>query len=95
MAIACLMFLLPESPYWLIEQSKHEEAKKSLKFFRKTPIEREFADIKAKRDMRKEDENQSLGMIRKLASYSFIRPFGVIGGLRQALFLCSPFLSKM
>ena len=80
------MLLLPESPYWLMEQDREEDAKLALRFFREkgAEVELEIRDIKRKRQ-----EKQSLGqgtdskwVVKRLWSRAFLQPFGIIVGLR-------------
>lgn len=84
--ISVSMFLLPESPYWLIEFGREEEARKSLSFFRKTPIDEEFEEIMSKRDMRRaENAGNRYSIASRLARSTFLKPFCIVGGLRLML----------
>ena len=77
-------FVLPETPYWLIEKQKIEEAKKSLQFIRgaKYDIADELSEIirgnQAKSE--KSDKVSSLKTeIKRMCSSAFLKPFSCVG----------------
>ena len=77
-------FILPETPYWLIENRKIEEAKKSLQFIRgaKYDITDELSEIirgnQAKSE--KSDKVSSLKTgIKRICSPAFLKPFSCVG----------------
>ena len=81
--LTVLISILPETPYWLIEQNKDTEAKKSLKFFRgKTyDISDEFNEIKQKHESKQnENTNQSWKFtLQRIFSMAFLKPFSCVG----------------
>ena len=79
------MLLLPESPYWLIQVGQDDQGIKSLKFFRKKPIDAEFEEIAGTRDKRLENQGNRSTIISQLTRPSFIQPFCIVGGLRLLL----------
>ena len=79
-----LLLLLPESPYWLIENNKNECARKSLQFFRgpKYDISDEYDEILQRRETKKK-QHSSHGSwrftMKQLFSFTFFQPFFGIG----------------
>ena len=79
-----LLLLLPESPYWLIENNSIKLAKKSLQFFRgsKYDISDGYDEILQRREIKKK-QHSSHGSwkftIKQLSSYAFIKPLFGIG----------------
>ena len=73
------VFFIPDSPYWLVERGKEEEARKSLSRLRGQhyDIEMEFQEILKKKQAK--DPNQSLMSI--IFSKLFFQPFIRIGSL--------------
>ena len=75
-------FLLPETPYYLINNHKEDEARASLKRLRghsNNYLEDELSEIVLRKktlDLRSEEEQ---GMLHVLASPAFVKPFLVIG----------------
>ena len=80
--LAIVIFSLPESPYYLIEQGKEEQAIKSLQYYRNKNynISSEISEIKAK-SIEKKLKNQSFSYksFRAIFSQSFYKPFLCIG----------------
>ena len=77
--------ILPETPYWLIENGKEMEAKASLKFFRGSvpDIGDELHDIKLKYlEKQAKKQNGGKNVLNVLISKSFLKPFSCIGILR-------------
>ena len=77
------MFLLPETPYWLIEKNQSEAAKKSLLFFRgpQYQITQEFQEIE-QNHLKKLESNESqsnLWALRQICSKAFLKPYSCIG----------------
>ena len=76
------MFLLPETPYWLIENGFAEKAKNSLIFFRSNTydIATEFEEIQAHCIEKQNKDAKSWSYIfEKLCSVEFIKPFSCVG----------------
>ena len=84
------MAVLPETPYWLIENNQYEEAKKSLAFFRGPvyDITPEVEEIQEKH-LTKHSESCSW-IMKRLCSSAFFKPFSCIG-LLKVLFNASGF----
>ena len=80
----CLMaisvFFVPESPYWLVEHGRHQEAKKSLTVLRGTQydINDEFEEIVNKK---KNKEAKGKSTLQTLCSRTFFLPFLRVGSL--------------
>ena len=79
-----LMALLPETPYWLIENDNVEAARKSLQFFRGKDydITEEFDEIKLKHESKKSRQkaNQSWKFtVQRIFSSAFFKPFSCVG----------------
>ena len=74
------MLLLPETPYWLIENSQFDEAHKSLKFFRNSNenLQIEFDEI-AKKRLSKESKKNLCNSGQIFLSSSFLKPFSCVG----------------
>ena len=72
LGISC--YFAPNSPYWLVERGREEEARKSLKVLRGPDydLDEELAEIVAKKRA-KELTGKSVGST--LASGTFLRPF--------------------
>ena len=76
-----LMFYLPETPYWLIENNEFEKAQKSLKFFRgpNFDVQEELDEIH-QRHLHKQHTEIGLTLIfKRLFSRAFFKPFLCIG----------------
>ena len=73
------VFFAPDSPYWLLEKGKEEEARKSLSILRGKhyDIETEFQEMLTKKKAK--DPNKSV--ISILFSKLFFQPFIRIGSL--------------
>ena len=70
--------ILPETPYWLIQNQKFEEAYASLKYFRKNDEEKEVEnEYQEMLQSRQEKLNQ--GRLQIICSLTFFRPFLCIG----------------
>ena len=80
-----LLFLLPETPYWLVENDKSEAAKKSLKFFRggNYDISEEFNEIQSKHELKKNQNTDQTWKftISRLFSKAFFKPYSCVGML--------------
>ena len=72
--------ILPETPYWLIENDQLERAKKSLKFFRgsKYDVTKEIEEIHQKH-ISKERNVTCSWTIHRFFSHSFLKPFSCVG----------------
>ena len=72
LGVSC--YFAPNSPYWLVERGREEEARKSLQVLRGPDydLEGELAEIVAKKRA-KELTGKSVGST--LASSTFLRPF--------------------
>jgi MFS family permease len=81
--LTLFILLLPETPYWLIEQNNEIDAKKSLKFFRGKDydITDEINEIQQKHDSKqKGDTNQTWKFIvKRLFSKAFLKPYSCVG----------------
>ena len=83
-SIITMFFLcfFPETSYWLIENDRIEEGKKSLQFFRGMDfdITNELAEIQGKRLEKKARMGNSWDRnFRRLLSLAFLKPFSCIG----------------
>ena len=79
-----LLYKLPESPYWLIQNGHLGQAKKSLQFFRgqNYEISCEFNEIRKKEQEKLEISNHSKTFtIIRFFSKAFWKPFSCIGVL--------------
>ena len=80
------IIMLPETPYWLIENNNYEAAIKSLQFFRGKEyynIAEEINEIKGKHQSKLQDA-QSLSwkfQIKRIFSIAFLKPFSCVGVL--------------
>lgn len=74
------MAILPETPYWLIEHNRYEEAEKSLKFFRGSlyDVNPELEEIH-QRHLSKDKSQSYSWMLKRLFSKAFLRPFLSVG----------------
>ena len=81
--LTLLIMLLPETPYWLIEKNRIEEARKSLQFFRGSQYDEseELNEIKKKHESKqKENTGQSWSfVVRRIFSMAFLKPFLCVG----------------
>jgi hypothetical protein len=81
---ACLLgisvFFIPDSPYWLVEKGREEEARRSLITLRGSSydIEEEFLEIVNKK---RDKEEKGRSVLQTLCSRVFIIPFLRIGAL--------------
>ena len=75
----CILWYIPESPYWLIEHDMNELAEKSLKFYRNADsnISEEIEEIKARKSEKL--VNNTKNQWTRLFSASFMKPFSCIG----------------
>jgi len=78
LGVSC--FFAPNSPYWLVERGREEEARKSLRMLRGPDydLEEELAEIVAKKRAK---EVAGKSVASTLASGTFLRPFLRIGTL--------------
>ena len=77
-------FVLPETPYWLIENQKIEEAKKSLQFIRgaKYDIADELSEIIRGNQAKSEKSDKVSSFktgIKRMCSFAFLKPFSCVG----------------
>ena len=72
LGVSC--FFAPNSPYWLVERGREEEARKSLRMLRGPDydLEEELAEIVAKKRAK---EVAGKSVASTLASGTFLRPF--------------------
>ena len=96
------MIFLPETPYWLIDSNKPEEAKKSLRFFRGSDYDltEELKEIQQKHDEKTSQRLQQSWKytINKLFSPVFVKPLlcaGVLGIIDTGLSGSMPLLIFM
>merc|ERR1711892_1390362 len=86
--VACLqgisVLFIPDSPYWLVERGREEEARESLIRLRGSSydIEEEFLEIVNKK---KAKEERGRTVVQTLGSRVFFIPFLRIGGLMIAV----------
>ena len=76
------MIFLPESPYWLIDADKLEEAVKSLLFFRGSHYEigEEISEIQMKHLTKNANVTSRFELVyKRLFSPMFLKPFSCIG----------------
>ena len=78
-----LLFLFPETPYWLIEHNNIKAAQQSLQFFRgeKYDISEEFNEIQKKHETKKTQyKGQSWKFVLlRICSPAFLKPFTCVG----------------
>ena len=78
-----LLFLLPETPYWLIEHNNIKAARQSLQFFRgeNYDINEEFNEIKQKHETKKAQykEQSWKFALKRIFSPAFLSPFTCVG----------------
>ena len=78
-----LMILLPETPYWLIENNDYNGAKKSLRFFRgkEHNITEEFNEISQKHESKLQNFTKLSWKfkIQRIFSRAFFKPFSCVG----------------
>ena len=77
-------FILPETPYWLIEKRKIEEAKKSLQFIRgaKYDVTDELSEIIRGNQAKSEKSDKVSSFktgIKRMCSSAFLKPFSCVG----------------
>ena len=83
--LTIILCLYPETPYWLVEKGRDDEALESLKFFRLSEdnIEDELISMQERhieKKMRGSSESWSW-LFRRLMSPAFLKPFICIGFL--------------
>lgn len=81
-----LMIVIPESPYWLVEQGRDEDAKKSLLFYREHGFENELQDIISQNsDVKAKSKGQTTSNFahtwQTLKSQAFLKPLSCVGVL--------------
>ena len=78
-----LLLLLPETPYWLIENNNFNKAKQSLQFFRgkNYNITDEYDEIQQKHESKQSQHSKNWWKftIKKIFSSTFFKPFSCIG----------------
>ena len=84
-------FLLPETPYWLIEKNRYEEAEDSLRFYRgpNFDISDEIDEIH-KKHLSKPESKSVVMLLKRIFSSAFLKPYMCIG-IIEALFNISGF----
>uniref|UniRef100_A0A1B6E2N3 Major facilitator superfamily (MFS) profile domain-containing protein n=1 Tax=Clastoptera arizonana TaxID=38151 RepID=A0A1B6E2N3_9HEMI len=75
------MFLIPETPRWLINKSKHKKARKALQWLRgeETDISREFTEVEKNTNQAEKDDGSSA--CSELFSKRYARPLLISIGL--------------
>ena len=81
--LTLLILLLPETPYWLIENNDNEAAKKSLQFFRgqNYDVSEEFNEIQQKHESKKSQHSKQSWKftVQRIFSSAFFKPFSCVG----------------
>ncbi len=82
------MLHLPESPYWLVEAGKVDEAKTSLQFYRGQfyNVQAELTEIQEKHAKKSEEKRSGQNggwkwTFKRLASKAFLKPYMCVGML--------------
>ena len=73
-----LLFIsFPESPYWLVEKSKLNLAKKSLEFYRGNQynVAEELLEISQSHESKLRNTSNKSNTVQKLLSVTFLKPF--------------------
>ena len=75
------LIILPETPYWLIENNQLDEARKSLHFFRgrNYDTDLELNEIQEKHLSKLQNSKSYLWILKRLCSRAFFKPFSCIG----------------
>ena len=73
--------ILPDTPYWLIQKNREEEAFEALKYFRKNDPEKEVIDEfnEMLQHLRSKTRMSHFEKLQSICSLSFIKPFLCIG----------------
>ena len=81
--------MVPETPYWLIEKNRPDDAKDSLKFFRglQYDISREFNEMLKKHQSKPESKSISY-VLQRLTSRAFLKPYMCIGVIEALFNVC-------
>ena len=83
MIMIMLLFPLPETPYWLIENNDSKKAKQSLQFFRGKSynITDEYDEIQQKHESKQSQQSKNWlkFTFKKIFSSAFLKPFSCIG----------------
>ena len=77
-----LLFIsFPESPYWLVEKSKLNLAKKSLEFYRGNQynVAEELLEISQSHESKLRNTSKKSNTVQKLLSVTFLKPFSCVG----------------
>ena len=77
-----LLLFFPETPYWLIENNRTEDGKKSLQYFRgkEFDVTNEINEIQEKHLEKQSSMGNSWDRtLRRLLSPAFLKPFSCIG----------------
>ena len=82
--------ILPDTPYWLIQKNREEEAFEALKYFRKNDPEKEVIDEfnEMLQHLRSKTRMSHFEKLQSICSLSFIKPFLCIGILYPLHELC-------
>ena len=83
------VLLVPETPYWLIEKNRSDEAKESLKFFRGIDydISNEYHEMMTKHQSKPESKSV-LYVLQRLSSKAFLKPYMCIGVIEALFNVC-------
>ena len=77
-----MVFYLPETPFWLVEQNEIDQAWESLKFYRNSSadISGEMEEIKQRKAEKLAKSQNSFNFtIKRLFSKAFLKPYSCIG----------------
>ena len=83
------MWFLPETPYWLVENRREDEARRSLQWYRGAQYDiqqelQEIIDKKREKDAIGQKSRTICQTLKTLASPTFLRPFSCAGVLYLA-----------
>ena len=81
--------MVPETPYWLIEKNRSNDAIDSLKFFRglQYDISNEFNEMLKKHQSKPESKSISY-VLQRLTSRAFLKPYMCIGVIEALFNVC-------
>ena len=83
------VLLVPETPYWLIEKNRSDDAKDSLKFFRGLDydVSNEYNEMLKKHQSKPESKSVSY-VLQRLTSKAFLKPYMCIGVIEALFNVC-------